>query len=212
MLSLKRLLALMAITSLSVLTAALPASTENQAADAKQFAAREDAYRANNIGVALLEQFKHKEAAEEFRRALRVDPALKMARANLAIALYNLPDIEGALREAKAASEAMPEAAQPYYLLGLIARKQNRIEDAVAAFERVLRIDPRDTGANINLGQLYLQQGKYSEALAALRTALESEPYSVTATYNLARTLTRSGNREEGQRTMLQFQKLRESN
>ncbi|HEV2837025.1 MAG TPA: hypothetical protein VGW58_17035 [Pyrinomonadaceae bacterium] len=31
--------------------------------------AREDAYRANNIGVALLEQFKHKEAADAFRRA-----------------------------------------------------------------------------------------------------------------------------------------------
>jgi hypothetical protein len=36
--------------------------------------AREEAYRANNLGVALLEQFKHKEGAEAFRRALALDP------------------------------------------------------------------------------------------------------------------------------------------
>ena len=42
--------------------------------------AREDAYRANNIGVALLEQFKYPEGATEFRRALKLDPSLAMAR------------------------------------------------------------------------------------------------------------------------------------
>ena len=31
---------------------------------------REDAYRANNIGVALLEQFQYDEAASSFRQAL----------------------------------------------------------------------------------------------------------------------------------------------
>ncbi|MCA1607183.1 MAG: hypothetical protein LC775_17335, partial [Acidobacteria bacterium] len=36
-------------------------------------ASREDAYRANNIGVAFLEQFKHKEGAEAFRNALKID-------------------------------------------------------------------------------------------------------------------------------------------
>ena len=38
--------------------------------------AREEAYRANNIGVALLEQFKHKEAADAFRRAWDVNERL----------------------------------------------------------------------------------------------------------------------------------------
>ena len=32
---------------------------------------REEAYRANNIGVALLEQFKPKEASDAFKRALQ---------------------------------------------------------------------------------------------------------------------------------------------
>ncbi|HXG92906.1 MAG TPA: FG-GAP-like repeat-containing protein [Blastocatellia bacterium] len=199
------------VLSSCALVPVLSALTAGQSEDAK-LAAREEAYRANNIGVALLEQFKHKEAADEFRRALKIDPALKVARINLAIALYNVPDVDGAMREAKAAADAMPDAPQPHYILGLIAKKQNRTDDAVAAFQRVLKIDPRDTGANINLGQLLVQQRKYAEAIAAFRTAIASEPYSVTATYNLAIALIRAGQREEGQQMMQQFQRLRESN
>jgi Flp pilus assembly protein TadD len=170
---------------------------------------REDAYRANNIGVALLEQFNYKEASAEFRRALKLEPSLSLARVNLGIALYNLPDPDGATRELKAAADVLPASPQAHYVLGLIARSQNRPVDGVAAFQRVLQIDPGDPGANINLGQLYMQQRKYPEALAAFRAALASEPYNVTATYNLAMALTRSGDRQEGQAMMQKFQVLR---
>ncbi|HYP25906.1 MAG TPA: FG-GAP-like repeat-containing protein [Blastocatellia bacterium] len=174
-------------------------------------AAREEAYRANNLGVALLEQFKYTEAAEMFRRALKADPALAIARVNLGIALYNAPDLAGALRELKAASAALPRSPQPHYMLGLIAKSESRVEDAIAAFRRVLEIDPADAGANINYGQLQLQQRKYPEAIALFRAALAAEPYNVTATYNLAIALTRGGQREEGQTMMQRFQALREA-
>ncbi|HWS53657.1 MAG TPA: FG-GAP-like repeat-containing protein [Pyrinomonadaceae bacterium] len=173
--------------------------------------AREEAYRANNLGVALLEQFKHREGAEQFRRALKLDPRLAAARINLAVALYNVPELDAALKEAEAAAALAPEAPQPHYLLGLIARQQNRPEDAVASFRRVLKIDPRDPGAQVNLGQLLAQQRKYEEAITALRAALAEEPYNGTALYNLGTSLLRAGQREEGQALMRRFQELRES-
>ncbi|MBV9928489.1 MAG: VCBS repeat-containing protein [Acidobacteria bacterium] len=173
--------------------------------------AREEAYRANNLGVALLEQFKHREGAEQFRRALQLDPKLALARTNLAIALYNVPDLAAAQKEAEAAALASPDAPQPQYILGLIARQQNRLDDAVAAFQRVLKLDARDVGANVQVGQLYLQQRKFPEAMAALRIALEEEPYNGTALYNLGTSLIRGGQREEGTRLMQQFQALRAS-
>ncbi len=172
--------------------------------------AREQAYRANNLGVALLEQFKYREGAEEFRRALRLDPRLALARINLAIALYNLPDPAGAESEARAAASAAPDAPQPQYILGLVAKSQSRTDEAVAAFRRVLRLDPEDVGANVNLGQLYAQQHEYKEAIAAFRTALAAEPYNGTALYNLGTSLLRAGQREEGQRVMARFQELRQ--
>jgi len=173
-------------------------------------AKREDAYRANNLGVALLEQFKHKEAAEAFRRALQLDPGLTLARINLGIALFNIPDLPAAQKELLAASAAAPSAPQPHYLLGLAAKLQNRPEEAIASFQKVLRVDPNDVGANVNIGQLYSQQRKYPEAIAALRLAVAAEPYNATALYNLGTSLIRAGQREEGQKVIAQFQELRQ--
>ncbi|HEY0379506.1 MAG TPA: FG-GAP-like repeat-containing protein [Pyrinomonadaceae bacterium] len=186
--------------------------TQTKPAEQKSAAAaREDAYRANNLGVALLEQYKYKEGAAEFTRALQLDPKLNLARINLSIALFNVPDLAGAQREAEKAIAADASAPQPPYILGLIYKSLNRPDEAVAAFQRVLKIDPRDTGANVNVGQLYAQQKKYPEAIAAFRTAMSVEPYNATAVYNLGLTLTRANQREEGAQLIKRFQQLRES-
>ena len=113
--------------SLSVLTISAHRQNEQAKPDA-----RENAYRANNIGVALLEKFKHKEAADAFRRALQLQPDLALARINLGIALFNVPDLPAAQKELQAASTLAPSAPQPPYLLGLLAKTQNRPEEAVA--------------------------------------------------------------------------------
>jgi len=171
---------------------------------------REDAYRANNRGVALLEQFRPGDAAEAFRQALAKDPTLAIARVNLAIALFNVPDLAAAEREARAAAQAVPDAPQPQYILGLVARAQNRVEDAGAAFKKVLAIDANDVGAQVNLGQLLLQARQYPEAVAAFKAATAAEPYNATAVYNLGLALTRSGQADEGQKALERFRALRE--
>ena len=173
-------------------------------------APRADAYRANNLGVALLEQFKHREGAEAFKNALKLDSKLNLARINLSIALFNLPDLPAAQREAQNAATMSPEAPQPYYILGLIAKLQSRPEEALTAFQRVLKIDPNDVGTNINVGQLYSQMRKYPEAIAAFRLALTAEPYNATALYNLGQALMRAGQREEGQKATARFTELRQ--
>ena len=210
---LERKRALFAVACLVSAAALLCASSYvvSPRASAQSAAPREEAYRANNLGVALLEQFKPKEAAEEFRRALKLDPRTTLARTNLAVALFNLPDVEAARAEAETAAAASPGSPQPHYILGLIAKQQGRVDDALASFRQVLKLDPRDVGANVQLGQLLAQQRKYAEAVAAFRVALEEEPYNGTALYNLGTALLRSGAREEGQRTMQRFQDLRAS-
>jgi Flp pilus assembly protein TadD len=177
---------------------------------ATPFGVREDAYRANNRGVALLEQFRPGDAAEAFREALKIDPTLAIARANLAIALFNVPDLAGAEREARAAAQALPDLPPPRYILGLVARGQNRVDEAEAAFQKVLALDPADVGALVNLGQLYLQARKYPEAVDRFKAAVAAEPYNATAVYNLGLALIRSGQPEEGQRMLERFRVLRE--
>ncbi|MEP6636794.1 MAG: FG-GAP-like repeat-containing protein, partial [Acidobacteriota bacterium] len=135
---------------------------------------------------------------------------LNLAHINLSIALFNVPDMPAAAREAQTAATLTPDAPQPYYILGLIAKLQSRTDDAVAAFQKVLKIDPDDVGTNINLGQVYAQQRKYPEAIAAFRVALAAEPYNATALYNLGQALMRGGQREEGQAVTERFRQLRE--
>ena len=190
---------------ISVLTA-----TSNRQNEQSRANTREEAYRANNLGVALLEQFKHKEASDAFKRALQLEPGLALARINLGIALFNIPELAAAQKELQAAIAIAPSAPQPHYLLGLAAKTQNKPDEAIAAFQRVLRIDANDVGANVNIGQLYAQQRKYPEAIAVLRTAVAAEPYNATALYNLGTALIRGGQREEGQKVIAQFQELRQ--
>ncbi len=200
-----------AVISIALLLTREPSVLETTAQGTNPTQSREEAYRANNLGVALLEQFKHKEGADQFRKALTIDPKLALARINLAIALFNVPELPAAQREATAATTVASDAPQPYYILGLIAKQQGNVAEGLAAFQRVLKIDPRDVATNVQVGQLYAQQRKYPEAIQAFRTAIVEEPYNGTALYNLGTALIRSGERAEGQRVMQEFQKLRES-
>jgi tetratricopeptide (TPR) repeat protein len=201
---------LVACCALALLPLLFPASPASSASSAAKRPS-EDAYRANNLGVALLEQFDYPAAAEAFQRALALDGTLGLARLNLAVALYNARDLEGAQREARLAAGALPDRPHPHYILGLVAKAENRTDDAIAAFQRVVQMDPTDVGGNVNLGQMYMQVRRYPEAIATFRAAAAAEPYSQTAAYNLGIALTRAGERAEGEKVMERFKELRDS-
>lgn len=202
---------LLVLLAALALTAALQPTAQPGPFDAAQGKPSEEAYRANNLGVARLEQFDYPAAAEAFRKALAQDPGLTIARVNLAIALFYAGDLQGARREAAAAAERGPALPHPTYLLGLIARAENRTADAIAALGRVRELDAGDPGAATTLGQIYLQERKYSDAADLFRAALEAEPYNVTAAYGLATALVRAGQREQGTEAMARFQRLRDA-
>jgi Tfp pilus assembly protein PilF len=206
-------LSLILFASLSALAIAGVKLNEPSAAAVPQsaFEKSEAAYRENNLGVAWLEQYKAREAVDSFTRALQIKPDLTLARINLSIALYYLPDAVGARREAEKALSQDPSRPQPHYLLGLIARSQNQFDEAIGEFQKVLSIDAGDAGANINVGQIFSQQKKYVEAVAAFRKAIDAEPYNETALYNLGILLTRSGDKAEAQRVLKKFQELKAS-
>src|SRR5258708_13936802 len=159
----------------------------------------------------MVEREKAKEAVGLFVDAREIKPDLVIARINLSIARYYLPDTDGAKLEAEKALARDSNAPQPHYILGLIARAQNRFDEAIAEFQRVLKIDPDDVGANINVGQILAQRKKSTEAIAAFRKATSAEPYNETALYNLGLLLTRTGHREEGQGLLQKFQQLKAS-
>ncbi len=173
--------------------------------------AREDAYRQNNVGAAHLERYDYAAAASAFRRALEILPALAMARLNLAIALLYDGQLESAAQEARAAAAGMGEMPQAPFVQGLIARADNRLEEAEAGFRRVIELDANDPGARVQLGQVLLAGRRFGDAVTMFERALTLEPYNATAAYGLAQARQRSGDRSGGEQAMDRFQKLRDN-
>jgi tetratricopeptide (TPR) repeat protein len=171
--------------------------------------ASEDAYRANNLGVAYLEQYNYDEAAKYFRRALELGPELHITRVNLALALLYAGAGEDALTTARQAEERLPSLPQSHYVAALAARSLDRGDDAVAAFRKVLELDPDDVGSRVNLGQIFVQQRQYTDAVRVFREALDRQPYNVTAAYGLATALTRSAAGDAAE-AMRRFNALRD--
>ncbi len=189
-------------------------ANRTQAAQTSDDAARnqrEALYRDNNLGVALMEQFKHEEAAKAFRKALAADAKFALARINLALALFFQNDSPAALKEAQEAVKLAPENLTAQYALGLALRSEKLYDEAIAAFNNVIAADAQDAGANVQVGQLYAQKAQYEPAIKAFRAALAAESYNQTAAYSLAQALIRSGKMPEGQAMLAVFQKLKAS-
>ena len=69
--------------------------------------------------------------------------------------------------------------------LGVTLREQGNLEQAVAAYERALRLKPDHIEAHCNLGIVLKEQGRLDEAVASLDRALRLKPDYVKAHHNL---------------------------
>jgi Flp pilus assembly protein TadD len=95
-------------------------------------------------GIELGSHGKFPEALATFRRALELDPKNASARHNLATALLDSGDPDGALTEAQHAMLLNPTYAGTHNLIGRALALQGKYPEAVAALERAVALDPRD--------------------------------------------------------------------
>lgn len=66
-----------------------------------------------------------------------------------------------------------PNDVQGWYYLGRTKYNENRFEEAISAFQRCLKLDPRNVKAEDNLGLSYEGLGRNDDAAAAYRTAID---------------------------------------
>jgi len=91
-------------------------------------------------------------------------------------------DLRMAGRLATQAAALAPDQAFAYDARGEVLRQDpDRLEDALAAFLRVLSIDPNNTIARANAGWMLLLLGRPAEAEPYLRAALDAEPHHRSA-------------------------------
>jgi len=128
-------------------------------------------------------------AIAEHEEAVKQDPKLAQAHANL-IALYARAGRgEKAESEYQATVKINPNLSQSHYDYGVFLVSQNRHRDAEAAFRKALEISPNYAEAHSNLGAMLERKGKSGEAIRHYRAAIESKPNFRQAHFQLGRLL-----------------------
>ncbi len=115
-------------------------------------------------GIQLSQAKYWKEAADEFRKAVQVNPGHKLAHANLGVTLSRLGNHKEALLAFDEAITLGYDHPLLRYNRGLSFAKLNLIEEAVQELELSLKMNPRNVKADYNLGLLYIKQNKLDDA------------------------------------------------
>ena len=91
-----------------------------------------------------------------------------------------------------------PGTAQGWFMRGCaLDNLEDHEQDAIAAYEQALAMDPSLAAALTNLGNLHYRQGRSEEALVSYERACNLDPDQPEARYNLANLLEEAGQLEE---------------
>lgn len=111
------------------------------------------------------------------RTALALAPDLGEAHLAQALVYYHVSrDYEHALRELEIARRSLPNSAEVYSMLGYIARRQGRWEDALTNLKKAVDLDPRNPQILSGLSTLYDVLRRYDEKEALHFHAAEMNP------------------------------------
>jgi Tfp pilus assembly protein PilF len=132
-------------------------------------------------------------AAIALREALALRPELTEARTALALALYAVGDVEGAVEELRAAIVRDPDAVGARSLLAAARLSRHEWAAARGELEDIARHHPDHADAFYSLGLARYGDRDIAGAVEAYRTAVALEPNHHDARYNLALVLKLAG-------------------
>ena len=79
-----------------------------------------------------------------------------------------------------------PSLAGPYYNMGIILKRNGRVEEAIDNYKKAISLKPDYVQAYNNLGVLYKDNKKYENAIKMFTKAREIQPDHQNSYYNLA--------------------------
>jgi tetratricopeptide (TPR) repeat protein len=125
-----------------------------------------------NFGTALRTHGRLNEAAEQHRRAIRLNEGYAEAHHNLGTVLKDLGQLEAAAASFREAGKLKPQLALSHHNLGVVLRALGQPEEAVAAHRRALARLPDFADAHAQLGRALADLGRPEEAVASFQHAL----------------------------------------
>ena len=116
------------------------------------------------------------EALRLFQQVLLLNPALKGVRYQMAVAAYQAGDETEATRHARTCLEHQESVPDARILLGTIAGRAGRHQDAAREFSAAVEADPANAMALYGWSESLRSQGRTAEAVEKLTQAVSRNP------------------------------------
>ncbi|MBP7863899.1 tetratricopeptide repeat protein [bacterium] len=130
----------------------------------------------NDLGWALRQNGKMKEAENELRKALELDDKIPYAHSNLSVVLLDTGRPDEAIKEGRRACAIDEKQAIYHVVLGNALAAKKDYEKAANEYNYALQLKPDYENALYNLGRILYDQGKRAEAGSVLGEALKLDP------------------------------------
>ncbi len=148
----------------------------------------------DNLGVALEQQGRLAEAAEQYRAAAKLEPDRYIPFHNLASVLDRLGRTAEALNAHREAARLEPKKQTLHHVLGLSLVTAGYDDEALKEFSEAARLDAHYPWPHVEIAKIYLRQNRDTNALDELRTALRIDPDDISILTFTAQVLAASEN------------------
>lgn len=153
----------------------------------------EEATYYNALGFAYFARGIFDKAIANYNKAVELKPDYSEAYLNLSAVYIEQKDWDGAIRSSESVLRNVfyktPEVA--HNNIGWAHLNKDNLDEALAAFNRALTVQPRYPMALNNMGLVYERLGETAQAIESYKKAISIDPKLVNAYFNLGFVLMR---------------------
>ena len=122
---------------------------------------------------------EYKKAFESFRYAAIISPYKQKIRMKLALALYDMGEYEGSIKQYKEMEEMWPDDPRILYSLSKVYAKNKQYNMVMDPIKRGFDVNPKSVGDSLMIADLIVEQGEeYDLSEEIYRFVLQSDPKS----------------------------------
>lgn len=154
--------------------------------------------------LVLIEQGRHRQAEDELRQSLLVDPNSSMSHAALALCLSDREQYSEASHAAEAAIALAPDDPFSFYAQAVVYVRRNRFAEAEAAIRQAIDLAPERANQFAVLGEILLARQQWRPALEAAEQGLEVDPDDVDCSNVRAQALLRLRRKDAAQNVVME--------
>lgn len=151
----------------------------------------------NDLGNAFHKLNRIEDAIKTYREALRLDPNLDAAHANLGLCLALQERLDESLAASREAIRLAPTEPHAHRNLGRALHQAGRIDEAIAALREANRLDPKHEYSRQLLAEIHERREQWDEALPLWQELRKLAPESLAYRLSLTHTYVRLEKWEE---------------